>query len=105
MLYVSDERLPADWMQNEACPALPDLTVEIVPPGQTFSEMTEKATDYLADGVLRVWVVDSQAKSVTVFVPESLPQTYRGNRPIADLLFPDLAFTAEQLFRPTGLLS
>ncbi|MBW4518139.1 MAG: Uma2 family endonuclease [Scytolyngbya sp. HA4215-MV1] len=104
LLYVSHERLPADWMQNEACPISPDLVVEIVPPGQTFGEMTEKATDYLAAGVLRVWVVNSQAKSVTVFVPESLPQTYRENRTIADPLFLDLTLTAEQLFQPTGVL-
>lgn len=104
LLYVSYEHLAAEWMQDEACPVLPDLVIEIVSPGQTFGEMTEKATDYLAAGVLRVWVVDSQAKSVTVFVPESLPQTYRGNRTIADTVFPNLTLTAEQIFQSTGLV-
>jgi hypothetical protein len=47
--------------------------------GQTFGEMPEKATDYLAAGI-SCWVVDPRAKSVSVFLPDASPKTYRGNR-------------------------
>jgi Uma2 family endonuclease len=98
LLYVSNDRLTAGWMADEACPVPPELVIEIISPGQTFGEMTEKATDYLAAGVSRVWVLDSQAKSVTVFLPEALPKTYRGNTAIADVLLPDLQLTPQQIF-------
>jgi Uma2 family endonuclease len=43
---------------------VPELVIEIISPGQTFAELTEKATNYLVAGVERVWVVDSKAQSV-----------------------------------------
>lgn len=58
LLYISYERLPADWMKDEACPTPCELAIEIISPGQTFGELTAKATDYLAAGVLRVWIID-----------------------------------------------
>jgi Uma2 family endonuclease len=98
LLYISYARLPASWMADEACPVPPELVIEIISPGQTFGEITEKATDYLAAGVSRVWVLDSQAKSVTAFLPESLPKTYRGKTAIADGLLPDLQLIPQQIF-------
>lgn len=105
LTYVSYDRLPPDWMLDEACPVAPELAMEIISPGQTFGEMTEKATDYLAAGVSRVWIVDSQARSITAFLPESLPRTYRDNIPIADPLLPELELTAQQVFQQAGLSS
>jgi Uma2 family endonuclease len=86
MTYVSYRLLPADWLKDEACPIAPELVIEIISPGQTFAEMTEKATDYLQAGVLRVWVVDAKAKAITVFYPDAPPQTKRGNDTLADSL-------------------
>lgn len=68
--YVSYESLPKNWKVNAACPVPCDLTIEIISPGQTMSEFEEKARDYLNAGVLRVWVVDPEAISITVFCPD-----------------------------------
>jgi Uma2 family endonuclease len=103
LLYVSYDRLSRDWHEDAPCPVPPELVIEIISPGQSFGEMTEKATDYLATGVLRVWVLDAKAQSVTVFAPDALPKTYRGNAAIADALLPDLYLTAEQIFQASGL--
>lgn len=103
LLYISYDRLSANWMADEACPIPPELAIEIISPGQTFGEMTEKATDYLAAGILRVWILDSQAKSITAFLPESLPKTYRCKSAIADVLLPDLQLTPQQVFPQTSL--
>ncbi|HEY9628864.1 MAG TPA: Uma2 family endonuclease [Coleofasciculaceae cyanobacterium] len=105
LIYISYDRLPAEWMKDEACPALPELVIEIVSVGQTFGEMTEKATDYLTAGVSCVWVVDPRAKSITAFTPEAIPKTYRGQTAIADPLLPGLSLTAEQIFQQAGLLT
>ncbi|AFZ20678.1 Uma2 family endonuclease [Allocoleopsis franciscana] len=103
LLYISYERLPTDWLRDEACPTPCELAIEIISPGQTFGELTAKATDYLAAGVLRVWIVDTQARSITVFYPDAPPQTCTGTTSLADPIFPELQLTPEQIFRKAGL--
>jgi Uma2 family endonuclease len=99
ILYISYERLPTNWDKNEACPVPPDLVIEIISPGQTFGQMAAKAKDYLDAKVLRVWVVDSKARSITVFYPDAAPQTYMGDELLTDSLFEGLEFTVEQVFQ------
>jgi len=101
--FVYAERLPAD-LGDEACPVPVDLAVEIISPEQAFGVIAEKATDYLAAGVVRVWVVDPKAKTITVFAPAALPMTYRGDRTLNDDYFPDLSITPNELFERAGLL-
>ncbi len=98
LTYVSYERLPADWEENTPCPVLPELVIEIISPGQSFGEMTQKATDYLLAGVSRVWVVDNQAQSVTVFGANEFPQTFWVGDIISDALLPGLAISVVDLF-------
>ncbi|MBD2247129.1 Uma2 family endonuclease [Nostoc sp. FACHB-888] len=99
ILYISNERLPPDWDQEGACSVPPDLVIEIISPGQTFGQMAAKAKDYLDAKVLRVWVVDSKARSITVFYPDAAPQTYMGEELLKDSLFEGLEFTVEQVFQ------
>ncbi|MGB8687137.1 MAG: Uma2 family endonuclease [Microcoleus sp.] len=99
LLYVSYERLSPDWNQDEACPVVPELVIEIISQGQTFGQLAAKARDYLDAQVLRVWVVDSKARSITVFYPDAAPQTYMGDTLLTDSLFEGLEFTAEQVFQ------
>ncbi len=99
LLYISHQRLPVNWHENEACPVPPELVIEIISPGQTFGQMTAKAKDYLDAKVLRVWIVDSKARSITVFYPDAAPQTYMGEQILTDSLFDGLKFSAEQVFQ------
>ncbi|MDZ8086593.1 MAG: Uma2 family endonuclease [Nostoc sp. DedQUE12b] len=99
ILYISNERLPPDWDKEGACSVPPDLVIEIISPGQTFGQMAAKAKDYLDAKVLRVWVLDSKARSITVFYPDTAPQTYMGEELLTDSLFEGLQFTVEQVFQ------
>jgi Uma2 family endonuclease len=99
ILYISYERLPGTWNEDEVCPVPPDLVIEIISPGQTFGQMAAKAKNYLDAKVLRVWVVDSKARSITVFYPDAAPQTYMGEELLTDSLFEGLEFTVEQVFQ------
>ncbi|MBN3961990.1 Uma2 family endonuclease [Nostoc sp. NMS8] len=99
ILYISNERLPLDWDQEGICSVPPDLVIEIISPGQTFGQMAAKAKDYLDAKVLRVWVLDSKARSITVFYPDAAPQTYMGEELLTDCLFEGLEFTVEQMFQ------
>jgi Uma2 family endonuclease len=98
LIYVSFDRLPASWNENTACPVPPELAIEILSPGQTFGQMTQKASNYLTGGVLQVWVVDPPAKSVTVFYLDRPPVTYMGDGEIKDDLFPELSISLDLIF-------
>jgi Uma2 family endonuclease len=85
--YVSFNRLPATWEENAACPVAPELVIEIISPGQTFGQMIQKASIYLSNNVLRVWIIDPSAKSLTVFYIDAAPITYTGEQLISDPIF------------------
>ncbi len=104
LIYISYNRLPRNWLQDEACPVAPELVIEIISPGQTFGEMTEKATDYIKAGVLRVWIIDTKAKTITIFYPDSLPQTKRSQDNLEDSLFVGLEITPEKIFQQAGII-
>lgn len=104
LLFITTERLPLSWDDDGPCPVPPNVAIEIISPDQTFGAMAEKAFDYLVAGVLSVWIVDPRAKTVTVFIPKSVPITYRDNTPIKDTQLPELAISAQQIFDRAGLL-
>ena len=103
LLFVAKERLPDD-LGDEPCPVPPDLAIEIISPDQTFGDMLEKVFDYLMAGVLTVWLVDPRAQSITVFVPEAMPVTYRGDRILLHPTLPGFELTAQQVFERAGLI-
>ncbi len=105
LTYISNQRLSADWMLDEACPVAPELVIEIISPGQTFGDLAEKATDYLQAGVARVWLIDTKVQSITIFYGDTLPKTIKGTTAIADDLFPQLELTPQQIFQQAGLTS
>ena len=70
LTYISYKRLPKSWKRNEACPAIPELVIEIISPDLTMKEFEDKAQDYFAAGVSRVLVVDPEAISIRVFLPD-----------------------------------
>ena len=102
LTYVSYERLAVEWEEDEPCPVLPELVIEIISPGQSFGEITSRATDYLLARVSRVWVVDNQAQSVTVFGASEFPQTFLINDTISDVLLPGLAIAVTDIFNGRG---
>ncbi len=104
LTYVSYERLPKSWQRNEACPVPPELVIEILSPDQTMKEFEEKARDYFAAGVLRVWIVDPEAISIRVFLSDGVSQLYIDNMPIVDPLFPGLELTVKQVFQDAELI-
>ena len=102
LTYISYERLQEEWEEDEACPVLPELVIEIISPLSSFGQMTQKATDYLLAGVDRVWVVDTTASSVTVFQRDSLPQTFWSDGTIEDQRLPSFVLPVSSLFAKKG---
>lgn len=104
LTYISYARLPANWKRNEACPIAPELVIEIVSPGQTKRQFTDKAKDYFEAGVSRVWVVDPETVSIQIFFANNSSQLYTGNMPITDALLPGLELTVTEIFEEAGLI-
>jgi Uma2 family endonuclease len=101
--YISFERLGEDWLQDRACPTPPELVIEIISLGQSFGDLAEKAVDYLQAGVLRVWVIDIQVRTITIFYPDAPPQTFRGTATLKDAQFERLQISPQQIFQKAGL--
>ena len=104
LLYISYERLPRSWRRNEACPVPPELAIEIISPGQTMEDFENKAKDYFNAGVTRVWVIDPEAISITVFSPDGNQLQYQGDTKIVDALLPGLELSPQLVFEEAELL-
>jgi Uma2 family endonuclease len=65
--FVSRERFERSGDAVKAFAGAPDLAVEILSPSNTPAALHAKVADYLAAGTRRVWVVDPEAQTVTVY--------------------------------------
>jgi Uma2 family endonuclease len=48
-------------------PGAPDLAVEVISPGDSYTEVEEKVEEYLQAGARAVWVVDPRRRTITVY--------------------------------------
>jgi len=72
--YFSYRRLPTKKTPRGFSAIPPELVVEVVGRGQGWKEMVEKAAEYLAMGVDRVWVLDPDKRTLHVFKGDAAPQ-------------------------------
>lgn len=69
--FVRADRMLSTGIPDGFWPGPPDLAVEIRSPGDRQALIADKVRDYLARGVLLVWVVDPKGQTVTVHRAES----------------------------------
>lgn len=48
-------------------PGAPDLAVEVISPGDSYTEVEEKVQEFLNAGARAVWVVDPRRHTITVY--------------------------------------
>jgi Uma2 family endonuclease len=66
--FISWERLPGRVLPRAPIPQLaPDLAVEVLSAADTEAEMSRKIREYFAAGCLLVWIIDPEARTVTVY--------------------------------------
>lgn len=63
--FVSNERVPKPFPTG-FFPGPPDIAVEIVSPSDRASDISQKIEQWLRAGTVAVWLVDPQAKSLSV---------------------------------------
>ncbi len=71
LAFVRWDRLPAKKIPKGAFRTPPDLTVEVLSPSDRWNDVIAKVNAYLDVGVVEVWIVDPDDRSVDV---------YRGDR-------------------------
>jgi Uma2 family endonuclease len=67
LAFVSRERIPEEGVPKKFWALAPDLAVEVVSPGDTFSEVEEKVEEWLAAGARAVWVLNPKWRGVSVY--------------------------------------
>jgi Uma2 family endonuclease len=65
--FVRKERLNEGMGKKGYWPGPPDLAVEVVSPGDSYSEVEEKALTWLEAGCLMVIVADPMKRTLTVY--------------------------------------
>jgi Uma2 family endonuclease len=65
--FVSRERAEQAVPQEGYWPGAPDLAVEVISPGDTYSEVEQKVFDWLEAGSRMVITVDARRRAVTVY--------------------------------------
>ncbi len=73
--YFSYKRLPKGAEPDGFSRVAPELVIEVVGKGQGWSDMVDKAGEYLRMGVDRVWVIDPKTRRVHVFRADEGPRT------------------------------
>src|SRR5262249_24620258 len=67
----------------------PRLAVEVLSPNDRADQVIHKITDYLRNGVELVWLIDPEARTVTVYRPDKGPRVFHENE----------ALTGEEVLR------
>jgi Uma2 family endonuclease len=78
--YYSEARWPRARVGQESPPVPPDLVVEVVSPSDRPSDVLEKVAEYLRAGVLMVWVIHPQGRTLTIYRPDDITPTVLDDR-------------------------
>lgn len=65
--FVRRERMPEAGIPKNFRELSPDLVVEVLSPGDTYSEVEERVEDWLNAGARAVWIVDPRRRIVSVY--------------------------------------
>jgi Uma2 family endonuclease len=67
LAFVRHERIPEGGVPRGFWPGAPDLAVEVISPGDTYTEVEEKVYDWLNAGTRMVLVLNPRTRTVTIY--------------------------------------
>ena len=67
LAFIRRERIPPGGLPRGFWPGAPDLAVEVISPGDTYTEVEEKVNDWLSAGTRMVLVLNPRTRMVTVY--------------------------------------
>jgi len=98
--FVDWSRLPDGRLPVAPLPKLvPNFVIEILSPGNTYSEMSRKRREYFQAGVQLLWIVDHWLRTITVYSsPTQFHVFGTGELISADPVLPEWKFNTTELF-------
>jgi Uma2 family endonuclease len=98
-----DESLAYSELPRKYSTRLPLLAVEVLSPDYRPGKTTRRVTEFLRRGIRLVWIVDPEARDVTVHRPGREPCVVGGDEDLTgDDVLPDFKCRASDLFRLPG---
>jgi Uma2 family endonuclease len=98
--FIAREHLPNVEPSEAYWPGAPDLAVEVLSPGDTAGEISEKVEAWLAAGCAAIWVVDPKLKTVTIYRSPTNVQIVAANEALlGDPVVPGFACAVSEIFR------
>ena len=77
-----EDQETADDMQRQYASAPPVLAVEVVSPGDRINDVMQRVAQLLSRGVQTVWLVDPEARDVSICRSGAEPVLVSGNEPV-----------------------
>jgi Uma2 family endonuclease len=67
LAFIRRERIPVAGIPRGFWPGAPDLAVEVISPGDTYTEVEEKVNEWLSAGTRMVLVLNPRTRMVTIY--------------------------------------
>ena len=97
--FVSYARLPRGPVPDGPLEVIPELVIEVRSPSDRWTQVTQKATEYLQAGVSIAIIIDPSTESVTVHRPDARQQIFeREQTLVLEELLPGFTLRVEELF-------
>jgi Uma2 family endonuclease len=98
--FLTTTQLPPRLSPEGYLVTIPQLVVEVRSKNDTQPEIDEKVRDYLAAGVVLVWVADPDARTVTTYWTNQTPVVFAATDSLtADPVIPAFAVPVTELLR------
>jgi Uma2 family endonuclease len=99
LAFIRHERLPAEGIPRGFWPGAPDLAVEVISPGDTYTEVEEKVNEWLSAGTRMVLVLNPRTRMVTVYTsPTNVIRLTESDTLNGGELLPGFACRVAELF-------
>ena len=97
--FVSYARLPRGPVPDGPLEVIPELVIEVRSPSDRWTQVTQKATEYLQAGVSIAIVIDPSTESVTVHRPDARQQIFEREQTLTlEDLLPGFTLRVAELF-------
>jgi Uma2 family endonuclease len=98
-----DDVRPYDQLNPKWCEGAPVLAVEVLSPNDRIGKVTQRINEFLRAGTRLVWLLDPDARDVTVYRPGQNPQVFETNQELTgEDVLPDFRCLVADFFFVAG---
>lgn len=102
-ISVYTESRKFDELEKKWPKRLPKLIVEVLSPNDRQGKMQKRINKFLEKGVAMAWLLDPEAETLTIFLPNRQPIVLEGDEEVAGLkALPDFKCKVSEFFAMPG---